>query len=660
MIAAAWPPATAEAILDAFERLRARVGASRLLVSVRSSAVGEDGEFSFAGQYTSILNVDRDHLLEACKQVVASQFGPRAVIYYKARGLDAPRLPMAIGVVEMVDARASGVLYTRSPTAPAADAMILTGAWGLGPFTVEGVVTPDVFTVSRSGPHEVIEARVARKDRMLLCQEGAGVVAVPVPGWMRSEPCVTREQVAALAAAGLRLEDQFEAPQDVEWAVDAAERVLVLQSRRLTVEAAPGRSPDAVAARKSLAVLASGAIASPGVAAGPVVAVRTEDDRRAVPAGAVVVAHLASPDLAEVLDRAAAVVTEVGSVASHLATVAREFHVPALVTVPDALSRLPAGGIVTVDAEMGDVYPGRVDALLDAGTPRRAERDLLDAPLFRRLRGVTALLTPLNLVDPRARDFRPAGCRTLHDVLRYAHETGVQEMFLAGSTAAGSRDALRLESAVPLDFFVIDLGGGLDVPPGAASVGPAAFRSRPLVELWRGIERAAWDMEPAVAAGGFGQLMMAALSSREAARPQPNFVLVTGSYVNLTVRLGYHFSRVDAYLSEAAGDNYASLVFHGGAADASGRSRRLDFLSGVLSSRAWRVSRREDALFGRTEGLPPSDLAAELAVLGRLLVLTRQIDMLLADDDTVRRAVAAFAAGDDTLGLPGTGTGGAP
>lgn len=652
--AAPWPKALADSILKAFDDLEERTGREGLLVSVRSSAVGEDGEFSFAGQYTTVLNVGREGLLDACREVVASAFGPRALVYYKARGEGFSLLPMAVCVVEMVDARASGVLYTRDPHRPDAEEMVVSGSWGLGPSTVDGRVTPDTFTVSRVPPHGLLASRTAFKERMLLCREGRGLVETEVPGWMRGQPCLTPGQLAQLAAAGLALERNFGQPQDVEWALDARERILVLQSRPLRLHAGARREEEVVALRKGLQpILSAGTIACRGVAAGPVFPVLPSTPLSEVPPGAVVVARAAEPRLAEVIDRAAALVAEVGSATSHLATVAREFGVPALFGVASALERLPAGRVVTVDAEMGQVFEGRQEALLQSAA-RRRQAEAADNPMARRLREVLGRLAPLNLTDVRARNFRPRGCRTLHDLLRYAHERAIEELFLAGgSFGRTEKAALRLESPLPVAFYFIDLGGGLALPPGEGRLRPEHFRCRPLKALWPGMVEVPWDATPAASGRAVASLLLTGLTSAEAQRTaaEPNYVLVSEVYLNMNFRLGYHFSRVDANATPNPHENYASFLFHGGAADEAGRSRRIDFLERVLQGEGWRTARRRDALFARLDHLDAEALDRRLRVLGRLLVVTRQIDTLLGEDGAVARAAEAFARQDYSLGM---------
>ncbi|MEO6121553.1 MAG: PEP-utilizing enzyme, partial [Acidimicrobiales bacterium] len=72
-------------------------------------------------------------------------------------------------------------------------------------------------------------------------------------------------------------------------------------------------------------------------------------------AGAVLVVATLDPALATVLPHLGAIVSESGSVLSHLAILAREFGVPAVVGVSDAVRRFPPGSRVTVDGTTGEV-----------------------------------------------------------------------------------------------------------------------------------------------------------------------------------------------------------------------------------------------------------------------------------------------------------------
>ena len=129
--------------------------------AVRSSAVGEDGAFSFAGQFKTVLNVDPRNLGQAYKEVIASKYSPNALFYRVKNGFLDQETPMAVLVLEMIDAEASGIVYSRSPVSSGSTATTVYSVWGLGEHLVKGATAPDVIEVSRE---EEGAARVIRKE----------------------------------------------------------------------------------------------------------------------------------------------------------------------------------------------------------------------------------------------------------------------------------------------------------------------------------------------------------------------------------------------------------------------------------------------------------------------------------------------------------------
>ena len=156
------PPELGQAIRDAVSELAAGSGGSGF--AVRSSAVWEDGEFSFAGQYSSCLNVPAAEVERRYKEVVGSLFTPRAIFYYRTKGFAEEEMAMAVGVMRMVEARAGGVLYTRDPLDPGREVMVINGVWGLGTAVVDGAAHADAIVVDRASG-EIVERRIARSRR---------------------------------------------------------------------------------------------------------------------------------------------------------------------------------------------------------------------------------------------------------------------------------------------------------------------------------------------------------------------------------------------------------------------------------------------------------------------------------------------------------------
>lgn len=118
-------------------------------LAVRSSATGEDSESSFAGQHFTVLNVAEKDIVRAYKEVVASMYTPRAVFYRRSVGYRDQDVVMSVLCLHMVNARASGVMYTVDPNAPGREAIIVSAAWGLGVSVVDGSMPADFWRIGK-------------------------------------------------------------------------------------------------------------------------------------------------------------------------------------------------------------------------------------------------------------------------------------------------------------------------------------------------------------------------------------------------------------------------------------------------------------------------------------------------------------------------------
>jgi pyruvate,water dikinase len=159
----------------------------------------------------------------------------------------------------MVRPRAAGVMFTRSPVSGDRSVVAIEGTWGLGSALVAGDVTPDSFVISKI-TGEITGRRVSAKERLhSFLPNGRGVTAEDTPASLRDVPCLTDDEIRALAAIARTVEARYGAPQDIEWAVldepdpsaPPAERIVLLQSRPETVWAAKTAPP--VAAPKARA-----------------------------------------------------------------------------------------------------------------------------------------------------------------------------------------------------------------------------------------------------------------------------------------------------------------------------------------------------------------------------------------------------------------------
>lgn len=208
------------------------------LLAVRSSALGEDSaRDSFAGQLDTYLFVPREDVPARVVDCFASAYSARALLYRRLRGAAAARPVEAAAIVQlMVDARAAGVLFTANPTTGDRSEAVISAGLGLGEGVVGDQVETDVYHVdlATGAPRgETIATKTAAVafDRT----RGRGTRVVPVPAGEGARPALAPDEVAALAVLGRRVEELFGgAPQDIEWAIDRAGRLALLQARPIT------------------------------------------------------------------------------------------------------------------------------------------------------------------------------------------------------------------------------------------------------------------------------------------------------------------------------------------------------------------------------------------------------------------------------------------
>ena len=245
IVGAPLPADVAAAIVAAYAALGADTP-----VAVRSSAVGEDAaEASFAGLQDTYLWVrGAAAVLDHVRRCWASLYNTEAVSYRLRQHMPEHEIAMAVVVQEMVDPRSAGVMFTCSPTTGDRSVIAIEGSWGLGSVLVGGEVTPDSFVVSKV-TGEIIRRTVSEKARLhRMAAGGSGTTGADVAAELRSRPCLTDDEIRALARLGTAVERHYGVAQDIEWAVTGGQ-ILLLQSRAETVWSS--RAPQPLARPKA-------------------------------------------------------------------------------------------------------------------------------------------------------------------------------------------------------------------------------------------------------------------------------------------------------------------------------------------------------------------------------------------------------------------------
>lgn len=619
----------------------------KLKVSVRSSAVGEDSQASFAGQYRTVLNVDAKHVVDSYKQVIASKYSPRALFYRINYGLSDQATPMAVLVLEMIDARASGVIYTRDPEEARSDKLVVHTIWGLGELLVDGSVTPSIITVTREAPHQMEREEKVIQPVEAITANGGGIQRVLGEHDQPASLALTDRSALRLAEWAMKLEEFHGGPQDIEWCMNGLGELFILQSRPLQIENGDQQAIDCGDIEVENPVLISGGTkACGGIGAGVVYKVEGAANLESLPEGAVLVAKTPSPDYVSVMGKLNAVVTDVGSTAGHFASVAREFGVPTLVNTGIATENLTPGKEVTVYADGRVVYEGLVPQLLESACGGRSL--LADSPFMARMKKVLGYISPLNLVDPMAESFAPEGCKTFHDILRFAHEKSVHEMFSLGDRGSRrARGARRLISDIPIIVYLLDLGGGLrQEAKEKKEVQLDHITNVPLKALWKGLSHPTIHWDQSIEHFNWqGVDPTAEGLTRPDFKLLGSYAILSQDYLNFNIHFGYHFVVLDSLCGDALENNYIALRFAGGGAELYSRHLRVRFLQEILSYHGFKVELKGDLIDAQLSRTDRHTLEAKLETVGVLLGCTRVLDMSLRDGSQVEEMVEKFMDG---------------
>jgi pyruvate,water dikinase len=624
-------------------------------LAVRSSAVGEDGyRLSFAGQYKSVLNVVTLADLEAAfKEVIASSFSNRNISYRLHAGLDPMGFDLAVLCLGMVPAKSAGTLFTVDPNRPASGQMLVSAVYGLGELAVAGSMVSDIFRPQRKTGIDP-KPFIARKEYRLVCHPAGGVQQEEVAPEDQEKPALQPSQLARLCQWGLAVEKMESCPQDIEWAIDENDEPVLLQARPFRL-ARQSEAVGAFSGEDRVLLLSGGVTASSGEGTGRVWIVRGRADLNKPPEEPyVLVMPQSLVDAVPALQNARGVLVDLGNPLDHLSCVAREYEIPMITGLNNAVNRLAEHEWVLVDADSGRVWqPLEKDiqksfALVES---MQKKGNLPEIPADSAAAGLYRLTVPLNLTDAYGPTFSIAECRTLHDIIRYVHEKAVIAMFAMGDQVMekSSHIVHHLESEVPFFISIIDLGGGLVERAGLGRwITIEDIVSSPLKALWQGVSDPEVNWGPPAGGAPIGSVMSRFLSDHKSDRPigLPNYAIITRDYLNLNARMDFHFIMVDTVSGIDSRSNYIRFRFKGGGTTLQQRQRRAESIFQILEASGFACDVRDDLVTADLIGAPQIIIEEKLAVLGRLLGFTRLLDAAMRTDTVPRLAAEAFLAGN--------------
>jgi pyruvate,water dikinase len=221
-------------------------------VSVRSA-----GTVSHPGQYETYLNVKgKADLQEKIIRVWSSIYNARTIAALAHKGEPIWKSPLiGIAVLQLINARCAGVGFTCDPISGNPSQITIEGNWGFGESVVAGIMTPDRWVVNRETM--TVVSRAVREKAAEIVSTAKGVVEKELPPERQAKPCLTDDEIIRIAKMALKLEEHWDMPQDMEWAVTddfpAPNNIFMLQTRpvagikkTIKAESATSRSIDEI------------------------------------------------------------------------------------------------------------------------------------------------------------------------------------------------------------------------------------------------------------------------------------------------------------------------------------------------------------------------------------------------------------------------------
>ena len=331
IIRAKLPKDFEEEIRQGYRELSKECGHKNVVVAIRSSATAEDlPNASFAGQQESYLNIKGEaNVLSSVKKCIASLFTGRAIAYRVENKFDHMKVALSVGIQQMVavHAKAAGVMFTIDTESGFRNAVVVSSIYGLGENIVQGRVNPDEFTVFKP-TMAILKKKIGTKKVKMIPVFGSRTKNIAVSKHDQEKFSITDEQAKTMAGWGMLVEEHYQKPMDIEWALDGDDgNLYIVQARAETVESR--MNMNVIEEYKLLqtgTALTRGTSVGNKIGKGKVCKILDIKDIGIFEKGDVLVTEMTDPDWVPIMKSASAIVTDKGGRTCHAAIVSREFH----------------------------------------------------------------------------------------------------------------------------------------------------------------------------------------------------------------------------------------------------------------------------------------------------------------------------------------------
>jgi pyruvate,water dikinase len=211
----------------------------------------------------------------------------------------------------------------------------------------------------------------------------------------------------------------------------------------------------------------------------------------------------------------------------------------------------------------------------------------------------------------------------------------MEEMFFGGrDMQQKEKYSLRLKTDIPLKVNIIYIDKEYPVDSRNRRVAESDIDSIPMKSFWDGILREGWPLPPSPSdvKGILGVLATTMTRGGDDEFAENSFAILGKEYMILSLRMGYHFSTIEAMVTPDVSKNYIRLQFKEGGATIERRKRRIRLIVDILSRVGFENYTKGDFLDARLSYDSAESINRKLYLLGRITVLTKQLDMALSND----------------------------
>lgn len=201
---------------------------------VRSSALMEDlVETSSAGLFDSVISRTNEvSINDKILHVIASYYNHRAIAYRNKNLINHYGPKMGVILQEVINPDSSGIIFGIDPFKKDDSKVIIESNFGLGTSVVGGSVTPDYIMIDKSSGEILIKNTGTKNHSDFLDLKTGNILKVKNKK-DALEFSISNKIINKLFKTYMNIENIYDKPQDVEWAIQD-DKIYILQSRPVT------------------------------------------------------------------------------------------------------------------------------------------------------------------------------------------------------------------------------------------------------------------------------------------------------------------------------------------------------------------------------------------------------------------------------------------